>query len=722
MKKITSLALAVGCMCAVSPPAEAAGTYVIEICGSGPNKAWERTVSAGMVASPTPDACGDGLSARNEIRPGDAKVGTGAAARWGMQAPPGTAITEVVFNGRFDTRGKNWQAVLSNGRKVLAGCAAGRASCSEPFNDQVLTVGDSTALYIEAFCTDGPCNTSWHEDAQSDHYYARARVSRVRMTIKDPTPPTLANGGGSAWTGAWIGGKRNVTFDAADGSGVVGVSTFIDGRLLGQRTRTCGERVYSCGNWNGAKLDVDLTRLSDGQHALAIAGTDRAGNYGTAEQALSVDNNPPTAPVALSSNRPNGWTSTPSVNLSWTNPVERFAPIVGATVRACPAGQSGGCSTRDYEGANIASAAYDIPGEGVWDVSVWLRDAAGNASSAAASQAVRIGLDRDPPQDLAFHPTNRRNPSVVRVRATDALSGLARGEVQMRRGRSASWRSLQTRVVSGGLAAQIPDWRLRKGRYQLRARVVDVAGNERTTVRRVDGRKAAVRLPVRVAANMRVGRAKKVRARGSHGKRRLKTIYVRKPVVRHGVSTPVGGRLIAPGGNPLAGVPIMVASRPDLPGTKFSPVAKLRTSKRGRFSYKLPAGRSRVVRFTYRGARHIRPQQRTVRVRVRAATTIEANPANVVNGETVMFRGKIKTGPQPATGKLVELQYFDRGEWRTFRSVHASAESGRWSFEYRFTGTTGRRTYKFRARLPRESGYGYSAGKSRSVKVVVRGL
>ncbi|MDT7784340.1 MAG: hypothetical protein QOF58_2759, partial [Pseudonocardiales bacterium] len=299
---------------------------------------------------------------------------------------------------------------------------------------------------------------------------------------------------------------------------------------------------------------------------------------------------------------------------------------------------------------------------------------------------------------------------------SDPLSGVAGGSVEIRLKKGKGWRGLKTSVVNGGLTAQIPDGRLSRGRYALRARVIDLAGNERSTRRRVDGKRAIVRLPLRVAARMRAGVRKRVGRRGHKHVR-----FVQGPRVTHGHRTKLQGRLVSPGGNPLSGVPVEVSSRIDQPGTTFAPVATVRTNRRGRFAYTVPSGRSRVIRFVYRGAPTIRPQTRLVRVKVKAATSIRASRKHVVNGEPVTFTGEVATGPIPATGKLVELQYRDRGSWRTFRSIHTDA-AGNWSFEYRFTGTRGTQRYKFRARLPRESGYAYAKGASRPVRVSVKGL
>jgi hypothetical protein len=70
----------------------------------------------------------------------------------------------------------------------------------------------------------------------------------------------------------------------------------------------------------------------------------------------------------------------------------------------------------------------------------------------------------------------------------------------------------------------------------------------------------------------------------------------------------------------------------------------------------------------------------------------------------------------------MELQFFDRGKWRTFRTFRTASSRGRWSYDYRFDGTRGTRRYWFRVRIPRENGYPYASGSSRKLGVTVHGL
>ena len=93
-----------------------------------------------------------------------------------------------------------------------------------------------------------------------------------------------------------------------------------------------------------------------------------------------------------------------------------------------------------------------------------------------------------------------------------------------------------------------------------------------------------------------------------------------------------------------------------------------------------------------------------------------------MNGEDIVLRGRVRGRPLPDVGKLVQLQAYSRGRWLTFATPRADARTGRWSYRYRFTATRGTVRYRFRARVPTESGYPYTVGASGSAYVVVRGL
>jgi hypothetical protein len=144
------------------------------------------------------------------------------------------------------------------------------------------------------------------------------------------------------------------------------------------------------------------------------------------------------------------------------------------------------------------------------------------------------------------------------------------------------------------------------------------------------------------------------------------------------------------------------------------------TGANGRFRYVLRASRNRDLVFRYGGSRRIGAATARFHLRVRAASSIQASRRRLRNGQQVTFTGRVRSRPLPESGKLIEIQAYFRGRWRTISTVRTD-RAGRWRFPYRFGATLGRVTYRFRAQLPVEGGYPFVSGHSRVAKVVVIG-
>ena len=92
----------------------------------------------------------------------------------------------------------------------------------------------------------------------------------------------------------------------------------------------------------------------------------------------------------------------------------------------------------------------------------------------------------------------------------------------------------------------------------------------------------------------------------------------------------------------------------------------------------------------------------------------------MAQGGRVRFSGRLglRFARVPRGGKLVDLQAFDRGRWRTFATARARGSKGAWRSTYRFGKSPGR--YRVRLRIRREAVFPYDLGYSRSVTVRVR--
>lgn len=148
-----------------------------------------------------------------------------------------------------------------------------------------------------------------------------------------------------------------------------------------------------------------------------------------------------------------------------------------------------------------------------------------------------------------------------------------------------------------------------------------------------------------------VASVRRARRGGSASKRRA-------PQRRRVVIT---GRLTSAAGAPIGGARIGAAWKVGRGGW----VARAGTTTRadGRFSYALPPGPSRAVRFTYHAfsdsARAV--LSNVVRVELPAPLTIRATPRRVTGERVVRLSGRVGGGRVPRGGALVTLQGWQRG-------------------------------------------------------------
>jgi hypothetical protein len=241
---------------------------------------------------------------------------------------------------------------------------------------------------------------------------------------------------------------------------------------------------------------------------------------------------------------------------------------------------------------------------------------------------------------------------------------------------------------------------LPRGRYELRARAVDRAGNERSTQAMADGERATRTLPLRIATRLAVGAPKRIRARDAKGKVRIRTVLQMSPRTRYGRTIPIRGRLTMPGGNPLAGADVEVWERIKLASADWRRVSVLRTTRTGRFRFRALRGPSRTLKFRYPGHRNDPLAHDAGGARRSRDDHVPRQPDRVVNGEEIRFHGRLKGRQRGETGKLLYLQVFTRGRWSTFATPRANRATGVWSEPYRFSATRGLVRYRFRVLIP----------------------
>jgi hypothetical protein len=411
-------------------------------------------------------------------------------------------------------------------------------------------------------------------------------------------------------------------------------------------------------------------------------------------------------------------------------------------------------------------------------------DFAGNPST---ERSVRVKVDTTPPSPIVFESPIPGDPRRLIVAAADKTSALGDGVIEMRKQGTSAWQALPTdRMSDSEYTTYLDDTRLDpSAKYEFRARVKDVAGNEGVGSTYGDG--AAVVLPGQLRTATHVGvafgtAAKKCKAaskkkaskrhsarksvakakpcatkhpsstrhtskakraqlalqqavaaakqaahttkhKKSHKKAKPKAPAVpavRELAVPFGKSARVTGTLTTVEGAPIANQLVAVYATLRSPGSQAALVGHVRTDAHGGFRYQALAGASRTLDFRFEGTDTLFPSDEPVKLLVPASTTLRPSKHAVRNGQTVRFSGSLRGKPLPAAGKLVNLQVFYRGKWRTFATPRTDA-MGAWRFTYRFQATSGRVTYQFRAAVKRETAYPYELGYSKITRVTVRG-
>lgn len=713
MRGRAALAIAIATI-AIAPGTAGAGTYQVKACFNQPgvgwfgNEAWAAEPSNGFVISyaECPEA---GMVSRMTGGPGNAPWGVRASH--GIAAPPDTRI--VGFSGQVmvnELRG--WYAGLADAAKpVWVWCGTGR--CSTWGTYVPVNIGlDTTLLHAQVVCA-GSC--------PRDKLDGIVAVRDAVVTIADNTQPTVEITGGLTSPSGWLRGDQQVQFAARDNTGIREVEIFVDGHRRMQWPGRCSElRVRPCEDETGTFAIAAEAFTVDGRHTITLEATDGGMNRARVERQVMTDRTPPGRPLDLRLEGADRWRATNGFTLRWRNPIETAAPVVGARYELCPAASRQACISGEQRAQNIQSIdGLQVPRAGDWRLSVWLEDAAGNHDRERSDTLSGLRFD-DAPPTLAFLSPDEAHPTRVSVNANDAVSGIAGAQIELRRSGEDLWRTLTTTLTPTGFEAVVDDEALPKGEYRLRAMARDHAGNERSTETRQNGDPATISLPLRISTRVIVGRRTRVKAEGSNGPR-YRTVLAVRPRAAYGRTIRLTGRVTTPGGNPLADVDLEVSELVKLPGAEWRPIATVRTGDKGRFQFRALRGPSRLLRFRYPGSRMIRGRSTEVDLRVRSASMLHVSRRSVVNGEEVTFRGRLKGGPVPAGGKLIQLQVFSRGSWLTFATPR-SGPRGKWRHRYRFSATRGRVHYRFRSWVPKEAGYPYESGPSNRVAVTVRGL
>ncbi len=249
--------------------------------------------------------------------------------------------------------------------------------------------------------TSSPWSVSWDTTTASDGAHTLTAVARdaagntttsepVFLTVAnaDTTPPTVTITVPSA--GSTVAGSVQITADAADDEGVVGVRFRVDGVDVGaEDTASPWQRTW------------DTTTVANGTHTLTAVARDAAGNTTTSQPVTvtvaNADTTPPMVTMTLPSS---GATVSGSVSVSAT--ASDDVGVAGVQFR--------------LDGGNLGSEVTSPPYNVTWDttgvsngahtLTAIARDAAGNTTTAGSITVMVDNADTTPPTVSITSPAN----------------------------------------------------------------------------------------------------------------------------------------------------------------------------------------------------------------------------------------------------------------------------------------------------------------------------
>ncbi len=191
------------------------------------------------------------------------------------------------------------------------------------------------------------------------------------------------------------------------------------------------------------------------------------------------------------------------------------------------------------------------------------------------------------------------------------------------------------------------------------------------------------------------------------------------PIIPYGKAVTVRGVLHC-GTVPIRGARVVITTIGGPPDAALN--SAVQTALDGSFSYKVPTGPDRLLRFTYTAFSNDPgpAASATATVTIRPSIRLRISPRRTGNGQTIHWTGTIAGGPYPAQGVTLDVEVREGRHWRIFDQTVAN-NKGRFRYSYRFRQTEEPTTYTFRLALPHSGsgGYPYTPGASNTVRVHV---
>lgn len=395
------------------PTEAAASRYGVHECTPGQGTVNDAQVEGTTTGYTANNTCG--LAGGDYLQMGSSgPVGPGQSKAWAFTAPAGTRINRAtgtyLLQGSADNGGHKmfffYRGVGQGSDQVLGWTGAGNGGGGF---DTDLLGGAVSRLGVGIVCTAATTCPN-----RAGIY---SRIGDLGFAMEDTVAPNAPSLSGPA-LGGWIGGASQLDFSVSDsGAGVYLGSTSVNGAPVDLEAYCVPERDGSgavtvmkpCPSSGSGSSSIDPSNpaFQQGGNDVRVCVYE----YGEADlqsacrsETVRVDTVAPGAPVDLAVSGGGGWRRDNDFDLSWTNPVQVHAPIVGASVRTT--GPGGYTRTEYFAGPDL-SAVEDVrvPAAGEFTAQVYLRDAAGNELPVNGS-SVHLRFDDTVPVGKSPHIAN----------------------------------------------------------------------------------------------------------------------------------------------------------------------------------------------------------------------------------------------------------------------------------------------------------------------------
>lgn len=384
-----------------------ASTYGVHECTTGQGMVSDARVEGETTGYTANNTCGQ--SGGGFLQMGTSGVvGAGTGKAWAFRAPLGTRINRAlgsyVVQGQADHGGHRSYFFYREDGDVddtLIG-HQGAGNVGGMFDSEQFAGGPLDRIGVGVHC-----NSGVNCPNKSGIY---SRIGDLELRMEDTVAPGTPALSGPALNG-WITGSTSVSYSVADqGAGVYVGNTAVNGTFV-HLVAYCTPEVDGSGfvkvmkpcpatASGSSSLDTSNSAFVQGDNSVRVCVYE----YGDANlqstcatEAVKVDSIAPAAPTVTVVGG-EGWRRDNEFALSLGGQAQGSgtAPVVGAQVRI--SGPGGYDQTTYYPGNDIASiSGLQVPTKGDYTAQVYLRDAAGNESSANAS-TVHLRFDNTVPE------------------------------------------------------------------------------------------------------------------------------------------------------------------------------------------------------------------------------------------------------------------------------------------------------------------------------------